>query len=61
MIIFIFVFTLLNLINMKELFEFLNHQSGERLVGYGIIFLVFTFYIMQGLVCIFEAIFKNKK
>ncbi len=46
---------------MSELFNFLNHQSGGRLFGYGVIFLLSVYWIMQGLVYIFSAIFKSKK
>ena len=46
---------------MENLFEFLNQQSGDRLFGYAVVFLVFTYYVMQGLVYIFQAIFQNKK
>ena len=46
---------------MNELLQFLNEQSGDRLLGYGVGFLIFTYYIMQGLVYIFQAIFSSKK
>jgi len=46
---------------METLFEFLNQQSSGRLLGYGVIFLVSVYYIMQGLIYIFQAIFKRRK
>lgn len=46
---------------MKDLFEFLNQQSGERLFWYGIVFMVVVYNIMQGLVYIFQSIFNRKK
>lgn len=46
---------------MKTLFDFLNSQSGDRLVGYGIVFLISVYYIMQGLVYIAQAMFSKRK
>lgn len=46
---------------MKELFEFLNQQSGNRLAFYGVIFLCSVYFIMQGLVYMCQAIFKKSK
>lgn len=43
---------------MENLFEFLNQQNGDQLAGYGV---VFIYYVMQGLVDIFESIFRCKK
>lgn len=45
---------------MKELFEFLNMQSGERLFWYGVVFIFTVYLVMQGLVYIFQSIFKCK-
>ncbi|SOU89464.1 hypothetical protein TNO010_400039 [Tenacibaculum finnmarkense genomovar ulcerans] len=46
---------------MENLFEFLNQQNGDQLAGYGVVFVVFIYYVMQGLVDIFESIFRCKK
>jgi len=40
---------------MKEFYDFLNQQSGTRLFGYGVVFLATVYYIMQGLVYIFQS------
>lgn len=52
---------LINKNNMKTLFDFLNSQSGDRLVGYGIVFLISVYYIMQCLVYIAQAMFSKRK
>lgn len=45
---------------MKELFDFLNSQSSGRLVLFAIVFISTVYYIMQGLVFIFQSIFNKK-
>jgi hypothetical protein len=46
---------------MRELFEFLNGQNGERLVGYSIVFIIVTYLVIEGIVDIVRAITKVKK
>lgn len=49
---------------MKELFDFLNAQSGDRLLGYGLILIIALFIIVNGLMSIVSSItsiFKNKQ
>lgn len=45
---------------MKELYDFLNSQSDERLLGFGIVFCISMYYITQSLVFIFHSIFNKK-
>ncbi|GEM_PF-2624793 len=46
---------------MKELFEFLNQQNGNRLFWYGIIFIITVICITSMFEGIFESIFKRRK
>jgi hypothetical protein len=41
---------------METLFNFLDHQTGSRLFGYGFLFIFFCLCVMW----IFEAIFSKK-
>lgn len=46
------------------LFEFLNSQSGDRLAGYGVLFIIVVAIVVSGLVSIIEHIsnaIKRKK
>jgi len=45
---------------MTEFFEFLNHQSGDRLAGYGMLFLVALYIVFRSLVEIITAFKKGK-
>jgi hypothetical protein len=42
------------------LLEFLNEQSGIRILLYGIVFCVTAYFVMQGLVLIFQAMFRRR-
>lgn len=49
---------------MNEFYDFLNQQSGDRLLGYGVIFLISLRITAQLLYLIFDSIssaFKNRK
>ena len=46
---------------MEILLDWLDSQSGERLFGYGVVFIWTMYYVMQGLVYIFQSVFRRKK
>jgi len=46
---------------MKELFDFLNAQNGDRLFWYGILFILSVFAITSMIENIFSSIFRYRK
>lgn len=49
---------------MKEILDFLNTQSGDRLAGYALLLLLLTFILVNGMMSIVSSIasiFKNKQ
>ena len=47
--------------SMTAILQFLDHQSGDRLVGYGILLIIVTYYATDMIVNIFRSFRKHKK
>lgn len=45
---------------MKSLFEFLNTQTQDALILYALVFLAFTYMVMQGIISVARAISQNR-
>ena len=46
---------------MEKLFEFLNQQSGDRLAGYAVVFIIVSWLVSMTISSVIYNIFKRNR